>query len=242
MAIINETHATIDTTATDPKALQLGQLVVSADRRSTSKQKLTDAERIRRVVLPAGAFGSYTASIEGNPDAANPLTGILTRALVDIASERLRAVLATDPGAKTVPLADFTASALLAWNAENAATSSAGYTRKDIEEWFPTSSLHAVMAARDKEAGNAANEGFVAFVSNRLGCSPQKNHGFKTEQDCDKMLTLLAADLEPKAADGTAQEPHELVGLLVARIEAIRSSFAHRKEAPAKKQITMDAL
>ncbi len=132
MSLISNTLVSVDTVV---PTLSIGQIQVSADRRSTSTNKLTDAQRIRRVVLPAGHWGELKGSLNG--DASQSLTDLLRVALVGVANDRLRDILAEAPDTRTVELASFTVSSLLAWNAESAVSrGSFTFTREQVEEWF----------------------------------------------------------------------------------------------------------
>lgn len=179
MTTINETLLTIDTVA---PTLSIGQIQVSADKRG---KDLTDAERIRRVVIPAGHWGTLVATMNGQT--SQGLNDLLLAGLRDIANQRLRDILAADPMARTVALADFTVSALLAWNADTASTrGSLTFTREQVEEWYPTSKLFAYLATKGKAATD--------LVGNRLGALAAKNHGLKTVEDAHKLVTLLGDD------------------------------------------------
>lgn len=182
MTIINNREATIDTVTTD---LQLGQLLISADRRSTKDKPLTDSERIRRVILPAGHWGELSAAIGGTP--SQGLTDVLRTALRDIANARLKDYLAEQPLARTVALSDYTIPALLSWNADTASSrGSITFTREDVEQWFPTSAIFAAMAKKGQQ--------YVDFIGKRLATLAAKNHGLKKAEDADKLITLLSDD------------------------------------------------
>ena len=182
MSIINTKEATIDTVSPE---LKLGEIMVSADRRSSKEKPLTDAERIRRVVLPAGIWGELSASTDGTP--MQGLTDVLRQALRDIANARLKDTLAEQPLQRTVALADYTVGALLAWNADTASSrGSITFTREQVEEWFPTSALFAAMAKKGQQ--------YVDFIGKRLATLAAKNHGLKEAKDADKLMVLLADD------------------------------------------------
>jgi hypothetical protein len=205
MTTINQTEVTIDTTTTE---LALGQILVSADRRGTKEKPLSDSERIRRVILPANAWGELTASADGTP--MQGLTDVLRNALRDIASARLKDTLAESPLQRTVALKDYTIGALLAWNEETASSrGSITFTREQVEQWFPTSALHAAM----KEKGAQ----WVDFISKRLATLAAKNHGLKKPEDADKLVVLLAED----ANSGIGSE-------LIQRLSHISKSLQQR--------------
>lgn len=221
MQIKNQTtgadELTIDTVAPE---LKIGEIPVSADRRSTKEAPLTDAERIRRVVLPAGTWSTAAATLAGTHSQA--LTDVLTQALRSIANDRLKDYLAEQPLARTVALADYQVGALLAWSADTATSrGSLTFTREQVEAWFPTSTL----AARFTGKENAAK---LAFVGNRLATLAAKNHGLKQESDADKLITLLAEDAE-----------NTLVVELIGRLQHIAKGFAAKK---ADSTISLDDL
>lgn len=221
MTIINNNHVTIDTVSTE---LTLGQILVSADRRSTDKQKLTDAERIRRVVLPVGHWQELGATLAGTT--SQPLTDLLRSALKDVANARLKDTLAADPMARTVALADYTVAALLAWNADSAASrGSITYTREQVEAWYPTSKARAAMLA---ERG----EQWAKAYGDSLAKTASKMHGIKSAETADKMTAYLVADASEE------NDSAALVADLVARLAAISKALSEKK-ADA---ISMDML
>lgn len=180
--IINNSEAVIHTVT---PALTIGQVQVSADRRSTTANPIPEHDRIRRIVLPVGYWGELTASMNGAP--AQGLLDLLTAKLREIANARLKDALTENPLARTVPLADYSVSALLAWNADSASTrGSITFTREQVEEWFPTSALFARIAPKGK--------GWTDFISNNFAKLAAKNHGVKKPEDADKMIALLEAD------------------------------------------------
>jgi hypothetical protein len=200
MSIINTKELTIDTVT---PSLKLGEI----------QKPLTDAERIRRVVLPANHWGTFSASMENTP--SQGLTDILTIGLKAIANDRLRDFLSENPLARTVAAADYTISALLAWSADTASSrGSITFTREQVEEWFPSTALHTAMTAKGAQ--------FVDFVKNRLATLAAKNHGLKSEDDANKLITLLAADADqPLAAE------------LIQRLNHIAKGFAAKTAKPA---------
>jgi len=204
--VINQTELTIDTVT---PALQLGQIQISADRRSMDKNKpLADSDRIRRVVIPANHWGTLAASMNGS--ASQGLTDILTNGLKTIASARLKDYLTEQPLARTVSANDYTVSALLAWSLDTASSRGAlTFDREQVEEWFPTSKLFTVMAAKGKQ--------WTEFMANRLGTLAAKNHGLKKPEDADKLITLLADDVETP-----------IVSELIQRLTHISRSLAAR--------------
>jgi hypothetical protein len=184
MSIINSKEITVDTVT---PSISIGEIMVSADRRNNKGIQLSDSERIRRVVIPAGHWGQLTATMNGTP--AQGLTDILINGLKAIAAARLRDYLQEQPMARTVALADYSVSALLAWSEETASSrGSITFDRDDIIEWYPTSKLFAAMAARGKQ--------FTDFMQQRLAALAAKNHGIKSPEDALKLQTLLADDAD----------------------------------------------
>jgi hypothetical protein len=232
MTIINSNEVTVDTVAT---AAKLGEIIVSADKRSTSENPLSDAQRIRRVVLPAGHWGNLTAGTIGLDTSFKPiqsLTDILTSGLRSIANAYLKETLAENEGALTVALADFSVSNLLAWSSETAASRGAlTVTKEEIERWFPTSKLFAAMAARGTAEGKGT--AYTDFMGKRLSALAAKNHGIKDEAGATKLIVLLADDTAT-AGDSIATE-------MVGRLAHIGKSFA-AKTKESSSSITMDNL
>lgn len=205
--ISNNTTAqiTIDTTTTD---LQLGQILVSADRRGTKEKPLSDAERIRRVILPSSAWGNIAASVDGTP--MQGLTDVLRNALRDIASARLKDALAETPMLRTVSLADYSIGALLAWNEETASSrGSITFTREQVEAWYPSSAIAASM----KEKGAQ----WVEFLGKRLATLAAKNHGLKKSEDADKLIALLSDDANTSIGSELIQRLSHISKSLTAR-------------------------
>jgi hypothetical protein len=213
MSLINQTEITIDTVT---PALTLGQIQISADKRG---KELTDAERIRRVVLPANHWGNLTATKDG--ETVQGLTDVLTNGLRTIANSRLRDFLSENPMARTVAASDYSIASLLAWSSDTASTrGSITFEREQVEQWFPTSRLYRAMAAKGKQ--------FQEFVGNRLATLAAKNHGLKKEEDAYKLMALLSEDSEsPLAIE------------LIQRLEHIAKSLAARTSAAT---VSMDDL
>jgi hypothetical protein len=221
-------QVTIDTVV---PTLQLGQIQLSADRRSTKEKPLTDAERVRRAVLPAGHWGELAGTFNGERNQS--LTDVLRTALTSIASERLRDTLAAEPMQRTLELQQYTVAALLAWNSE-AATSrgSITFTREQVEAWLETSATLA--AFRAKHAANPRLDQLCMLVTTRFATLAAKNHGLKDEADVLKLLSLIApADLD--ATSHTASFTIELVG----RLGHISKQLAAKAESTA---VSMDDL
>src|SRR6476620_5708702 len=106
MTVLNETNVLIETVV---PTLKVGEIQLSADRRSTKEKPLTDAERIRRAVLPATAWGEISSTLNGERNQG--LTDILREAMKKLASDRLRDSLEADPTLKTIPLTDYSIAA-----------------------------------------------------------------------------------------------------------------------------------
>ena len=178
------TEVTIDTVTPE---LKIGEIQLSADRRSSKENPLTDAERIRRVVIPANYWGELSASANGTANSG--LRDILINGLKAIGSARLKDTLTENPLQRTVKLSDYSVTNLLAWSEETAASrGSLTFDREQVEAWFPTTKLHAAM----KEKG----EQYITFMQNRLASLAAKNHGLKKPEEADKLITLLAGDTE----------------------------------------------
>lgn len=188
MTLINNSITAAITIDTVTPTLKLGEIQLSADRRAGKGQtQLSDAERIRRAVLPAGHWGELAGTISGTP--SQGLTDVLREALKAIGSARLRDTLAEEPMARTVALADYTVAALLSWNAETASSrGSITFTREQVEEWFPSSAVCAVMTAKGAQ--------WVDFLLKRLATLAAKNHGLKKPEDADKLIALLSDDAD----------------------------------------------
>lgn len=228
MSIINNSHVSIDTVA---PTLNLGEIQLSADRRSTKEKPLSDSDRIRRIVLPATHWNSFSATLAGST--SQGLTDILRNALIAIGSDRLKDALATDPLLRSVPLADYTIAALLAWNAETASgRGSITFTRDQVENWFAESATRAAILASYSDHPKKA--AILEMLATRFATLAAKNHGLKKPEDADKLLALIApadtADTAPAAA---------LVTEIIGRLEHIRKSLAARIEGDS---ISMDDI
>lgn len=163
-------------------ALTINDIQISADRRG---KELPDSDRIRRICIPSEQWGTLAG--QQNHQTHQGLTDILFQGLRDLAAKRLRDALEENPMARTVPSAEYTVSALLAWGAETASTrGSITFTRDDVNSWFPTSTLFQRYASR----GQAT----IDFLTQRLGALAAKNHGLKKPEDADKLITLLIDD------------------------------------------------
>jgi hypothetical protein len=216
MTIVNNNHVTIDTTSSE---LTIGQILVSADRRSPKKgPKLPDAQRIRRVILPANHWQELGATLAGS--SSQPLTDLLRSALKEVANARLKDTLSSDPMTRTVPLSDYTVGALLAWNNDSAASrGSITYTREEVEQWYPTSKARAAMVAERGEQWAAALGEWFAKTSS-------KTHGVKDADTADKLIARLADD-------ATIEDDNAaLVADLIARLASIAIAMRAKKADP----------
>ena len=221
MTTINSTEVTIDTTAT---AAKLGEIILSADRRSTKEKPLSDAQRIRRAILPANYWGNLEASAisaTGEVTKIQGLTDVLMSGLKAIGSARLKDSLDENPMLRTIALKDYTIAALLAWSEETAASRGAlTFDRDAVLEWFPKTKLHAAMKAKGAQ--------FVELVQNRLAALAAKNHGLKKAEDADKLIALLADDSD----NGICPD-------IIARLAHISKSLAART---AETTLSLDDL
>jgi hypothetical protein len=183
--------------------------MVSADRRSTEKAPVPEAERIRRVVIPANHWGSLAATQNLNPSPL--LAALVTKGLQGIANARLRDYLNEQPMARTVAAADYTVSALLAWNEE---TSKAGnvipFTRDDLVAWFPTSATFTKYATKGKQ--------IVDTVGATLYKLAAKNHGLKDADTARRCIAWL--DTAVAANDTTAAALVERLSAIITNMEA----------------------
>ncbi len=209
MTTIANTHVTIDTTV---PTLSIGQIQLSADKRSTKDQPLTDSQRIRRVVLPAGHWTDFNATLAGTSNQS--LTDLLRSALTAIGSDYLRDALTADPLLRTLPLTSFTVPALLAWNNEAATSrSSITFTREQIEQWLPRSATLTSLLSKWTAAGKNPKQlkELTSFVTTRFATLAAKNHGLKEPSDVAKLLSLL----DPADLDGSdASLVTEIMGRL----------------------------
>ena len=228
MTIINNNLVTIDTVV---PALSIGHIQLSADRRSTGTTKLTDAQRIRRVVLPNNHWGDFTASLNGAM--SQGLTDILRGALVTIGSDRLRDTLTSTPDAKTVELTDFTVSALLTWNNETASgRGSITFTREQVEAWIATS--HTMAAFKLKHADKPQLPQLVALLTTRFATLAAKNHGLKEPSDVAKLMALIdSQDLEGDNANAA------LATEIITRLDHISKTLTAKQ---AEATVSMDDL
>lgn len=213
MSIINNLQVSIDTVV---PSISIGQIMISADRRSTKEKPLTDAERIRRVVLPANHWGDYAATLESAR--SQELTDILRTKLQEIAGSRLRDVLEADPLLRVVALADYTIPALLTWSNETATSRGAiSFTRDEVTAWFTTSATRAAIAT--KHAANPKLAAILALIEKRFGTLAAKNHGLADEAEALKLATMI----DPADATGASAT---LVTSIAARLEHIAKTLA----------------
>ncbi len=222
MSVLNNSSVTIDTVV---PALSLGQVQLSADRRSTKEKPLSDAERIRRVVLPAGHWTEFAGSLSGERSQA--LTDLLRTALVAIGSDRLRDSLAADPMLRVLPLQDFTVGSLLAWNAESSAgRGSITFSREQVEAWLGAVDCATMQAFKTRHEGKSNLPALVAFVTARFGVLAAKNHGLRETADCDKLIALI----DPADFDG---KHGSLVAEVLGRLEHVKKLISNRAESSA---------
>ncbi len=224
MTIINESNVAVETVVPQ---LKVGEIQISADRRSTKEKPLSDSERIRRAVLPATHWGEIAATLEGSR--SQGLTDILREALRTLAADRLKDALAADPMLRTVPLADYSVAALLTWSLETAASrGSITFTRDEATNWFAKSATAAAMLAKHGAKGLAV----VTLLTNRYGALAAKNHGLKDEAEAQKLMAII--DPADVAGDQAA-----LVGDIIGRLDNIAKQL---KAKAAEATISMDDI
>ena len=226
MTTIDAKLVTIDTTV---PTMQIGQIQLSADRRSTKEAPLQDHERIRRAVIPAGHWGSISADLNGS--ANQSLTDILRTALQAIGSDYLRDCLTSDPMLKTLPLDALTVPALLAWNSETSTSrGSITFTREQVETWFKTSFTKGALEVRHANKPNLAT--LLGYVQTRFATLAAKNHGLKEPSDADKLMALI----DPQELEGSSAS---LVTEIMGRLDHIKKQLAAKA---AEATISMDDL
>ena len=203
---VNTTEIVIETVVPQ---IKLGEIQISADRRSTKEKPLTDAERIRRAVLPATAWGELAATL--NAERSQSLTDILRESLKQLASNRLRDELEENPLQRTIKLENYSVQALLAWSSETAASrGSITFTRDQATNWFAKSATAAAMLAKHGAKGIAV----VQMLTNRYGALAARNHGLKDASEATKLISIIdPADLEGESAALTTE--------LISRLESI---------------------
>jgi hypothetical protein len=222
---INATQIVIETVVPQ---IKLGEIQISADRRSTKEKPLSDAERIRRAVLPAGVWGEIAGTLEGNRNQG--LTDILREKLKELASERLRDTLNENPLATTIELKDYSVSEILKWSNDTAASrGSITFTRDQATNWYSTSATAAAMLVKHGATkGAAVNQ----LLTNRYGALAAKNHGLREVAEAEKLMAVIeAADLEGESA--------ALVADIVGRLDAIIKQL---KAKAAEATISMDDI
>lgn len=217
MTIINNKQATIDTTT---PALQIGEIQLSADRRAAKgAPALSDAQRIRRAVLPATHWGELGASVAGV--ASQPLATILREALKRTACEKFRELLEAEPDARTIDLDGFTVQALIIWSTETAAARGGlTITKEEVLDWYETSQLRLAMQAK----GSA----YESLLRQRISTLAAKNHGLTKPEDALKMIALLEADATAKDAD---EEQARVTSELLQRLTHIEKTLREKLEA-----------
>lgn len=231
MSLINTTQVSIDTVV---PAIQIGEVMISADRRSTKDKPLTDSERIRRIVLPSTCWSNFAAMLDDKR--SQELTDILRTKLQELAGTRLRDTLEADPLARVVELAHYSIPALLSWSAETASSrGSISFTRDEVTAWFTVSETRKALAV--KHASNPKLAAILALVEKRFGTLAAKNHGLTDEAEALKLTTMIAMDditgtMTVTGPDGTetvSPLPTANVALvtgIVSRLEHIAKSLA----------------
>lgn len=186
--LTNEQSVVIQTTTPE---IKLGEILLSADKRSTKDEKLTDAERIRKAVLPANFWGEVKAT--HNDQASQGLTDILREQLKKLASDLLRDKLAENPQLRQIALTEFSIPNLLRWSEETASSrGSITFTREQVESWFKASATRSNLAT--KHSSNPKLAALLDMVSNRFGALAAKNHGLKDAADASKLLSIIATE------------------------------------------------
>lgn len=220
---INATQIVIETVV---PTLKLGEIQISADRRSTKEKPLSDSDRIRRAVLPANSWGEINATL--NSERSQGLTDILREALKSIANDRLRDTLNENPLATTIELKDYSVASLLTWSTETASSrGSITFTRDQATSWFTTSATAAAMLEKHGATKGAAVN---LMLTNRFGALAAKNHGLREENEATKLVSIISpADLEGTSA--------ALVADIIGRLDAIAKQL---KAKAAEATVTMN--
>lgn len=213
--IINNSSIPVQTVV---PSISIGEIQLSADKRSTKKdEKLSDAERIRRIVLPANYWGELAATTNGERSQA--LTDVLREALKRLGSERLKDALAENPMTTSVNLSDYSVSALLTWSSETSSSrGSITFTREQAESWYDASETKRQLA--NKHQANPKLAAILSMVRNRFGALAAKNHGLKDEADATKLLALIAP------ADEETALTTEIAGRLTHIIKSLAAKAA----------------
>lgn len=181
--IINNSQFPIQTVT---PTISLGETIISANRRSTKENPLTDAQRIRVVVLPANHWGEFSAVLEGSKSQA--MTDLLRSSLVRVASERLKDALEEKPMLAAVEASDYTVASLLSWSEETATSrGSITFTRAQAEEWFDNKLWPLVQEKYPTEK----RKNIGAFLRNRYAVLAAKNHGLAEVADAIKLVALI---------------------------------------------------
>lgn len=208
--------------------LKLGQIMISADRKSTATNKLTDAQRIRRIVIDESAWTGIEATLLTQPSQA--LQDMLNKALRELAGDRLREELNEGEMIREVEAAKFTVSALLAWNKETA--SNRGMLTLDKDEvlsWFETSETRNLIASKHGTRAPA----ILAYLRTRFGALAARNHGLTKPEDAAKLMSIIAD------ADTTGERA-SIVTEILSRLNGIQKSLeAKLLDGDA---ISMDAI
>lgn len=208
--------------------IKLGEIMISADRKSTAENKLSDSERIRRIVLPANAWEEISANL--NDAKSSALTDILREALKKLANDRLRDILSENPLQRTVELNQFQISELLKWSNDTAASrGSITFTRDEATSWFTKSATAAAMLEKHGATKGAA---IITMLTNRFGALAAKNHGLKDEAEALKLMSII----DPADATGTSAA---LVTDITARLDAIAKQL---RAKAAEATISMDDI
>ena len=222
---ISSTQILIETVV---PTLKLGEIQISADRRSTKEKPLSDSERIRRAVLPANTWGEISAQL--NSERSQGLTDILREALKSIASDRLRDTLAENPLATTVELKDYSVAELLKWSADTASSrGSITFTREQATNWFATSATAAAMLEKHGATKGAAVN---LMLTNRFGALAAKNHGLREVSEAKKLMSII----DPADLEGTSAA---LVADIIGRLDAITKQLTAKA---AEATVSMDDI
>jgi hypothetical protein len=228
MQVQSETNLTKFAIHTVVPELKLGEFMVSADRKSTKDNKLTDAQRIRRIVIPATLWNGIETTLMTQPSLA--LSEMLLKSLRELAGDRLREELNEGEMIREVDSAKFTVSSLLTWNKETA--SSRGMLTLDKDEvlaWFETSETRNAIATKHGVKAPA----ILAYLRTRFGALAARNHGLTKPEDAAKLMSIIAD------SDATGEKA-SLVTEILARLNGIQSALqAKLADGDA---ISMDAI
>lgn len=155
--------------------VEANQLQIVARWKDSKEKTVSPNNRIRAIVLPANQWNEAITVEAGNDETSKMLKLHIHDSIADLAKTYLATICEESNMQRTqVPIEQFTLSALLQWQAEQAAISGR-LNGDEIKNWLSSSAtIKHVSSVHGENIGKALGEQFVKLASPNHGLTPEK--------------------------------------------------------------------